>query len=106
MFGLVRPSTSLARREPAGTAQRRDPWTEVARLHQEMDDLAPGFFGYTPLSRMLNEAPAAALPVELYEDEKQFTLRAHLPGVPREDINLEVTAARVALWGERRTPTP
>lgn len=107
MLELVRP-TALARRNgnPAARPTRWDPWTEMARTRQEMDDLVTRVFGFTPLSQMVGGAAPGTPPAEFYETAEQFVLRLHLPGMAREDINLEVNAERVALWGERRAQLP
>jgi HSP20 family protein len=79
----------------------------MERMRREMDDVVTRAFGFTPLGRLYPEtASRAALPVEFWETEEQYQLRAHLPGLSREDINLETTANKVALWGERRAQTP
>jgi HSP20 family protein len=103
MFGLVRPG------QVAGTSQIQpwNPWSELAAARQEMDDFVTRAFGFTPLSRMLSAPSQAGLPpVELYETGEGYQFRVHLPGISREDINLEVAGHRLALWGERRGYTP
>jgi HSP20 family protein len=105
MFGLVRPSQSLSR--PAQELQRWDPWSDMERMRRDMDEVVTRAFGFTPLGRLYPEtATRAVLPVEFWETDEQYQLRAHLPGIAREDINLETTANKVALWGERRAQTP
>ncbi len=98
MFGVVRPTASRL---------VRDPWSDVARLHEEMDDLMARVLGATHPARLVDgQVGAAALPVELYETPDSYLLRAHLPGVAREDVNVEVEPNRISLWGERRAQTP
>lgn len=105
MFGLVRPTTALARTgQPE--LQRWDPWSEMDRVRQEMDDFVTRAFGFTPLSQMIDRPGGWNAPVELHEEAGQYVLRAHLAGIPREDIHLEVTANRVQFWAERRAQTP
>lgn len=105
MFGLVRtnPGATIQR---AGQ-QRWDPWSDMERMRQEMDELVTRAFGFTPIQQLVGGPTAAGLPpVELYETEDRFLLRAHVPGMSREDLNLEVQAGKVALWGERRAQSP
>ena len=99
MTGLVRPA-ALPR------ALAREPWSEVARLHQDMDDFVARVLGFTPLSRMVEGPAVAALPLELYETAEGYLLRAHLAGVSREDVNLEIEGQKITLWGERRAQAP
>jgi HSP20 family protein len=70
-----------------------------------MDDFVARSFGYTPFSR-LADAAAWAPPIEFQENAQAYLLRAYLPGMSQEDLNLEVTGDRISLSGERRrTPT-
>jgi len=105
MFALARPDRSLARTN-RGETQRWEPWGEMERMRQEMDDLVTRAFGFTPPSHLLNTPRASSVPVELYETPDAYTLRAHLPGMAREDINLEVTGSRITLSGEQRVNAP
>ena len=43
-------------------------------------------------------------PVDLYETEKEFVLMAELPGVNKEDLDLQMVERVVILKGERRSP--
>jgi HSP20 family protein len=106
MFGLVRPNT-LPARTGRGDVERWDPWTDLSRVRQEMDDLITRSFGLTPIGRLV-DGPAAhgGLPIELQETDGQYTLRAHLPGMSREDIHLEVLENQLLLWGERPNAVP
>jgi HSP20 family protein len=105
MFGLVRPNTALARTQ-APDVQRWDPWSEMERMREEMDDIVTRAFGFTPINKLVERPGNWAAPVELHEEAGQYVLRAHLPGIPREDLNLEVTGNRIHLWCERRAQTP
>lgn len=104
MFGLVRPTQTPTRTQPA--LDRWDPWADMERARREMDDLVTRAFGFTPFNRLWDGVQAAAPPVELYETAEAFRLRVHLPGMSREDINLEVAENRVSVWGEHRTQGP
>ena len=106
MFGLVRPTRGLTGVQPS-SMQRWDPWSDMERMRREMDDLVTRAFGFTPVQQLISGQGSTGLPpVELYETEDRFLLCAHLPGMAREDINLELQANRVALWGERRAQMP
>lgn len=106
MFGLVRTNPTLSR--PQSSLERWDPWSEMDRVRRDMDELVTRAFGFTPFERLWNGASiSAAPPVELYEMNDSFRLRAHLPGMSREDINLEVSDRRITVWGEHRVqPVP
>lgn len=46
---------------------------------------------------------AARVPIDLYEDNDSYHVRAELPGVKKEDIKLELDNAVLTLSGERKT---
>ena len=46
---------------------------------------------------------AERIPVDLYEDNDSYHVRAELPGVKKEDIKLELDNAVLTLSGERKT---
>jgi HSP20 family protein len=43
-------------------------------------------------------------PVDLYEDQNNTYVRAELPGVNREDINVEMTDGYLSIAATRKTP--
>jgi HSP20 family protein len=69
-------------------AFQRSPWsgleTEIDRLFE------------TALSQF-NGPSSNRFPVDLYEDENNTYVRAELPGVDRNDINVEMTDGHLAL---------
>lgn len=48
-------------------------------------------------------APATRFPVDLYEDESNTYVRAELPGVKRDDINVEMTDGYLTIAAARKT---
>jgi HSP20 family protein len=63
------------------------------------DDLLRGFL-VKPL-RYTNTA-AARLPLDVAEQDDAYTLRADLPGIKREDINVSIDGASVSIAAERK----
>jgi HSP20 family protein len=79
----------------------------MERMRRDMDEVVTRAFGFTPLGRLYPETVTPAmLPIEFWETDEQYQLRAHLPRLAREDIHLEATGNKVALWGERQAQTP
>jgi HSP20 family protein len=78
---------------PAGTA--RSPWSG---LESEIDRLFEAALGDTAPAR------TAAFPVDLYEDKDNSYVRAELPGVNRDDINVELTDGFLTITAARKTP--
>ncbi len=66
-------------------------------LDNTLDDLMRGFF-----VRPMNVEPAAPakLRVEVTEDDKCYSVRAEIPGVKKEDINVAVDGNQVEISAE------
>ncbi|MDR0353051.1 MAG: Hsp20/alpha crystallin family protein [Opitutaceae bacterium] len=47
----------------------------------------------------------ARLPLDLYEDEENTYVRAHLPGIARPDINVEIVDGHLHISATRKTGT-
>jgi HSP20 family protein len=73
----------------------RSPWTG---FENEIDRLFQGATGKT-------EGTGAYLPVETYEDKDSNFVRAELPGVAREDINVELQDGTLTIKATRRQKT-
>lgn len=75
----------------------RGPFSELERMRQQMDrlmeTLAPGSF----VAR-----PAGVFPlINLTEDRDNYYLRAELPGVKAEDLDIQVLRKTISLTGKR-----
>jgi HSP20 family protein len=69
-----------------------DPFADLNRIQREFEK---SYFG--PRSRA-DFAP----PVDVHEDAESLVLRAELPGVKKEDIDISVDANVLTLKGERK----
>ena len=79
-------------------------WPTLGRLsdlREELDRLFESPFGELGrASHLLNGwAPA----VDLYEDKDSFTVKAELPGLKREDIDVSLNDGNLVISGERKT---
>jgi HSP20 family protein len=72
--------------------------TRYSPFDEAFDDIFRGFF-VRPLSF---EAPAGAAQfrVDVSEDEKAYQIRAEVPGVKKEDINVTIDGDTVAISAE------
>lgn len=78
---------------PAFNAFRRSPW---GGLESEIDRLfATAFTDFSGTS-------ANRFPVDLFQDKDNTYVRAELPGVNRDDINVEVTDGVLTLAASRK----
>ena len=66
-------------------------------LENEMNRLLAAALGNLPAA-----ARAESAPVDLYEDKNHVYVRAELPGVRREDINVEVVDGYLTLQATRK----
>jgi HSP20 family protein len=74
----------------------RHAWTG---LESEIDRLFE-----TALTDFAGVPAARRLPVDLYEDKDHTYVRAELPGVKREDINVELADGYLTITAARKTP--
>jgi len=70
-----------------------DPFADLNRVQREIEK---NFFG--PRNRQADFAP----PVDVHEDENALVLRAELPGVQRDDIDIQIDGNVLTLKGERK----
>jgi HSP20 family protein len=77
------------------SASGRSPWHG---LESEFDRLFE-----TALNRFSTPAFQHRFPVDLYEDKDNTYVRAELPGLNREDINLELVDGYLTINSERKT---
>jgi HSP20 family protein len=70
-----------------------DPFADLNRVHREFER---SFFG--PRTRDADFAPA----VDVHETAESLVLRAELPGVKREDIDIAIDGNVLTLKGERK----
>lgn len=81
---------------PAFGGVARSPWLG---LESEIDRLFA-----TALTSFDGAATGARFPVDLYEDKDHTFVRAELPGVNRDDINVEVADGALIITASRKTP--
>jgi HSP20 family protein len=89
---------ALVRLSPA----RWEPFGEFSTLQERMNRL---FEDLIPTTRMGEEElntgtfyPA----VDIYEGEKEITLKAELPGIDKKDVQVEINDGVITLRGERK----
>ncbi|HVP13050.1 MAG TPA: Hsp20/alpha crystallin family protein, partial [Phycisphaerae bacterium] len=87
------------RTEEAGT------WAPLARFRSEMDNLFDRFFGETWGTSMLESLPARmgwGPRLDLAESENEITVRAEVPGMDPNDVNIEVVGNTLTIRGEKK----
>ena len=89
---------ALVRWSPA----RWDPFGEFSTLQERMNRL---FEDLTPTTRMgEGELTTGTFypSVDIYEGEKEITLKAELPGIDKKDVHVEINDGVITLRGERK----
>ena len=81
---------------PAVAGFARSPWSG---LESEIDRLFESTLGDAAGRRA-----STRFPVDLYEDKENTYVRAELPGVSREDINVEMVDGYLTITATRKTP--
>lgn len=81
------------------TLVRWDPFREMAALSDRLNRVLSD----NPAFARTNETYGAWMPpVDIFERNDQLVLRAELPGMNRDDIDLRVENGLRTLYGERR----
>ena len=80
---------------------RYDPFQDFPRLASPFHE-TEGFFNIPWLRKMVRDGLPAepAITLDVAEDEKAYTVKAEMPGVKKEDIDVQVEGARVSLSAE------
>ena len=78
-----------------------EPFEGLSRLHSRINDLFDESAGR---ARALPPATASAWlpPVDILESKDAYLIRAELPGMKKEDFNLEVNDGTLTLSGEHK----
>jgi HSP20 family protein len=77
----------------------RHPFAEMHRLARQMDQMADAMIG-RPEMRWLSSKVFPA--INITEDKDNYYVRAELPGIKSDDIELESTGRKLAISGERK----
>ncbi len=77
-------------------------WRELARMEQEMEDLASQVYRGWPVWPWPQEIGGWVPPVDVIDRENEVLLRADLPGVDQKDIEVTAEEGRLTIRGERK----
>lgn len=76
-------------------------WSPLVGFRREMDTLFDGFF--TPIARSARDVDNVFTPAcEVEEEQGHYLLTLEMPGIPKDDIKIEVADNAVTVSGERR----
>lgn len=77
---------------------RWDPWRELAAMQEEMGRLFERTFGGLKPAKGIRWAPA----VDMYDRDDAIVVRAELPGVKAEDVDVSLVENNLRIRGEKR----
>ena len=89
-------SQALQERRPRDTSERAQPLTEVERLRRMLDQT----FGSFGLSSLVTESVGWSPPVDIEEQDNAYVIEAELPGVQKDDVNIELVSNELMITGE------
>lgn len=98
--GNGRREGQLARREG-----RWDPFAMLDEFQQEMARLWNQPFGAWPMPRLMQRMPMGGrfMPrMDVYEKDNQLVIEAELPGMNKEDVQVELEGGDLVIHGETR----
>ncbi len=78
----------------------RGPFEELERMRSRMDRLLDGFSNRPYRSSHAGVYP----PINLTEDKDTYFVRAELPGVKSEDLDIHATGKNLSISGKREIP--
>jgi HSP20 family protein len=93
-------SQTLPERRPARAPERWEPLGELEQMTQRMRRMLEQTFGGFGPSPLLADAEGWSPFVDIEEQDDAYVLEAELPGVKREDVNIEVFGRELAITGE------
>jgi HSP20 family protein len=80
------------------SARERNPFEELERIRRQMEWLSEGFTG-----RFSKEPIAGVFPlVNVTEDKDRFYVRAELPGVKAQELDISITGNSLTVAGKRK----
>jgi HSP20 family protein len=89
------------RRSTIGT-QRWEPWNELEQMTQRMRRMLDETFGGFVAAPRLPDRTSWAPMVDIEEQDDTYVIEAELPGVNREDVDIELVGNELAITGEMK----
>lgn len=89
-------SQALQERRTGDTSERAQPLSDIERLRRMLDQTF-GSFGLTALA---TESVGWAPPVDIEEQDDAYVIEAEVPGVTKDDVNIELISNELIITGE------
>ena len=96
-------SQQLPERRRTGVAERWEPFQELEQVTERMRRMLDETFGRFGRWPVFAQEPAGWSPfVDIEERDDAYVLEAELPGVKREDLDVELLGSELSITGELR----
>lgn len=92
----VRRTNNQSSHQTAEVA-RFDPFSELERVHRQLSDFLAS---WRSLPNLLGDGFSP--PADVEETDDAYLVEIELPGVKREDLDIEISGRRVSVRGERK----
>ena len=89
-------SQALQERRSRDTSERAQPLSDVERLRRMLDQT----FGSFGLPAVAIESVGWAPPVDIEEQDDAYVIEAEVPGVTKDDVNIELISNELMITGE------
>jgi HSP20 family protein len=89
-------SQALQERRTRDTSERTQPLSELERLRRLLDQTFGGF----GLPALASESVGWAPPVDIEEQDDAYVIEAEVPGVTKDDVNIELVSNELTITGE------
>lgn len=80
---------------------RLEPWSLINMLHQDLDQIAGRRYGLTSGGENGHSVADWTPAVDIVEEKERFVLRADVPGVKPEDIDVSMENGMLSVSGQR-----
>jgi len=93
------------RQKHEGRTEEGSMGSPLARFRNEMDNLFERFFGESWGPSLFESLPARmgwGPRIDLAESENEITMRAELPGIDPNEVNVEVVGSTLTIRGEKK----
>jgi HSP20 family protein len=97
-------SQTLPERRSSSTPERWEPLSELEQMTERMRRMLEQTFGGFSWSSQVTEKAGWSPLVDLEETDDAYVLEAELPGVKREDVNIELVGNELSITGEIKEP--
>lgn len=92
---------AIVRWRPGHWGWQRDPFAEMTRLQREMDRIHDTVFGRRGVAPSAGVFPA----LNISEDHENLYVRAELPGIAPNELEITTKENSLVIVGERKIPT-